>query len=176
MPTNNADDVLKIRQAADRVLAGRHDEILLNVRKAIAEVLGSDLEDVHPSSSLMTDLNAESLDFLDLLFRLESAFGIKIPRGGIQRATQGSLTEAEFQQNGLLTAAALERLRVLMPEVDPARLQPGLTAREIPALFTPETFARLVAWRIGETEAEAATRSASADSTTGNSALESSHS
>ncbi|MGH9414529.1 MAG: hypothetical protein ACRD0Y_12430, partial [Terriglobales bacterium] len=92
----------------------------------------------------------------DLLFRLESAFGITLPRGGILRDNQGSLTEAEFQQNGVLTDAALERLRVLMPEVDPANLKTGLTAREIPALFTPETFTRLVAWRIGEMEAEKA--------------------
>ncbi|MGH9487601.1 MAG: phosphopantetheine-binding protein [Terriglobales bacterium] len=149
-------EVVKIRETADRVLASRHDEILGTVRSAVAEVLGREESEVQPSSSLMNDLNAESLDFLDLLFRLESAFGIKIPRGGIQRATQGSLTEAEFQQNGVLTAAALERLRVLMPEVNPAKLHVGLTSREIPALFTPETFARLVAWRIGELEAEKA--------------------
>lgn len=152
----NAAEVMKIRETADRILAQRHQEILTTVRGAIAEVLGREESEVQPSSSLMNDLNAESLDFLDLLFRLESAFGIKIPRGGIQRATQGSLTEAEFQQNGLLTEAALERLRILMPEVDAKRLQPGLTAREIPTLFTPETFTRLVAWRIGELEAEKA--------------------
>lgn len=157
MPDNqNAAEVLVIRQTADRILAQRHDEILTTVQGAIAEVLGREPDEVTPTSSLMNDLNAESLDFLDLLFRLESAFGIKIPRGGIQRATQGSLTEAEFQQNGVLTEAALERLRILMPEVDPGRLKTGLTAREIPALFTPETFARLVAWRIGELEAEKA--------------------
>jgi len=150
----NAQEVLKIREAADRILARRHDEILHTVQGAIAEVLGREESEVTPTSSLMNDLNAESLDFLDLLFRLESAFGIKIPRGGIQRATQGSLTEAEFQQNGVLTEAALERLRILMPEVDPKRLVPGLTAREIPTLFTPETFTRLVAWRIGELETE----------------------
>ncbi|MGH9480601.1 MAG: phosphopantetheine-binding protein [Terriglobales bacterium] len=154
--TANALEVVKIRETADRVLARRHDEILNTVRGAIAEVLGREEAEVKPTSSLMNDLNAESLDFLDLLFRLESAFGIKIPRGGIQRATQGSLTEAEFQQNGVLTESALERLRVLMPEVDSARLKPGLTAREIPMLFTPETFSRLVAWRLGEVEAEKA--------------------
>ncbi|MGH9519780.1 MAG: phosphopantetheine-binding protein [Terriglobales bacterium] len=150
----NASEVLKIRETADAVLATRHDEILKTVQGAIAEVLGREENEVKPTSSLMNDLNAESLDFLDLLFRLESAFSIKIPRGGIQRATQGSLTDAEFQQNGVLTEAALERLRVLMPEVNPARLKTGLTAREIPTLFTPETFARLVAWRIGEVDAE----------------------
>ena len=151
---NSTEEVLHIRQAADRVLATRHDEILNTTRAAIAEVLGREEDEVQPQSSLMKDLNAESLDFLDLLFRLESAFGIKIPRGGIQKATQGSLTEEEFQQNGVLTEAALERLRLLMPEVDAARFKPGLTPREIPMLFTPETFARLVAWRIGESEAE----------------------
>ncbi len=152
----NENEVLKIRETADHVLASRHDEILGTVRSAVAEVLGREENEVQANSSLMNDLNAESLDFLDLLFRLESAFGIKIPRGGIQRATQGSLTDAEFQQNGLLTEAALDRLRVLMPEVTPGKLKTGLTSREIPALFTPETFARLVAWRIGEMEAEKA--------------------
>jgi acyl carrier protein len=150
---NSAQEVLHIRQTADRVLAERHDEILEKVRESIAEVLGRDLAEVKPKASLMKDLNAESLDFLDLLFRLESTFGIKIPRGGIQRATQGSLTDAEFQQNGMLTEAALERLRVLMPEVDAGALAGPLSARDIPTLFTPETFARLVAWRIGEIEA-----------------------
>lgn len=151
---NHIDEVKQIRLTADRVLASRHDEIVTKVREAVAEVLGRELDEIAPNASLMDTLNAESLDFLDLLFRLESAFSIKIPRGGIQRATQGSLTEAEFQVNGVLTPAALERLRILMPEVDPAKFQPGLTARQIPALFTSETFARLVAWRIGEMETE----------------------
>lgn len=150
---NSVDEVLQIRQTADRVLAARHDEILQKTREAIAEVLGREEDEVTPNASLMKDLNAESLDFLDLLFRLESSFGIKIPRGGIQKATQGSLTDAEFQQNGVLTEAALERLRVLMPEVDPSNFQAGLTVRAISTLFTAESFARLVAWRIGETEA-----------------------
>lgn len=151
---NHITEVQQIRATADRVLATRHDEILTTVRASIAEVLGRDVDEIQPNASLMENLNAESLDFLDLLFRLESAFSIKIPRGGIQRATQGSLTEAEFQENGVLTAAALDRLRILMPEIDPSKFQPGLTARQIPALFTPETFARLVAWRIGELESE----------------------
>lgn len=150
---NSVEEVQQIRQTADRVLAARHDEILQKTREAIAEVLGREEDEVTPNASLMKDLNAESLDFLDLLFRLESSFGIKIPRGGIQKATQGSLTDAEFQQNGVLTEAALERLRVLMPEVDPSHFQPGLTVRAISTLFTAESFARLVAWRIGETEA-----------------------
>lgn len=147
---SSTEEVLKIREAADQVLALREQEIVNKVRQAVAEVLGREEAEIQPNASLIKDLNAESLDFLDLLFRLESVFGIKIPRGGIQRATQGSLTDAEFQQNGLLTEAALERLRILMPEVDAARLQPGLTVRDIPGLFTSVTFARLVAWRIGE--------------------------
>ncbi len=149
--SKSSEEVLHIRKAADSVLATRHDEILTTVRKAVASVLGKDEDEVQANSSLMKDLGAESLDFLDLLFQLESEFGIKIPRGGIQKATQGSLSDAEFQQNGILTEAALERLRILMPEVDPAKFHTGLPAREIPTLFTPETFARLVAWRLGET-------------------------
>ena len=108
------------------------------------------LDKVHAHASLIDDLGAESLDFLDLLFRLETDYGVKIPRDGVRVAAQDGLSEG-FEQNGILTDQALDRLRVLMPEVPPARFAPGLRTHQIPNLFTAETFVRLVAWRLAET-------------------------
>jgi len=140
--------VIQIRDLVDSVLARRHDEILATVRKYVADVLAIDPAKVTTDASLINDLGAESLDFLDLVFQLETEYGVKIPRDGIRVAAQEGLAEG-FEQGDVLTPAALDRLKLLMPEVPPARLAPGLKSHQIASLFTVETFVRLVAWRLG---------------------------
>ena len=139
--------VLQIRNLVDGVLARRHDELYGTVRKYVADVLAIDPAKVTPDASLINDLGAESLDFLDLVFQLETEYGVKIPRDGIRVAAQEGLADG-FEQGDVLTPAALERLRLLMPEVPQARLAPGLKSHQIAGLFTVETFVRLVAWRL----------------------------
>jgi acyl carrier protein len=139
--------VQQIRDSVDAILNVRHDEISGTVCQCIAEVLSVDEAKVVPHASLIDELGAESIDFLDLIFRLESAYTIKIPRDGIRLAAQDGLRDG-FEHAGVLTDAGLERLRILMPEVDAARLTSGLRSHQIPNLFTPETFVRLVAWRL----------------------------
>lgn len=148
--TDNS-QVQQIRDRVDRVLTTRHDELYQKVRGSVADVLAIDASRVVPGASLIDDLGAESLDFLDLVFRLETDYGVKIPRDGIRLAAQDGLADG-FEQAGVLTPAALERLRILMPEVPAARLASGLRTHQIANLFTTETFVRLLAWRIGETE------------------------
>jgi len=140
-------EVQQIRDSVDAILNVRHDEIYGTVRQCVAEVLSIDPAKVNPHASLIDELGAESIDFLDLIFRLESAYGIKIPRDGIRLAAQGGLSDG-FEHAGIVTAAGLERLRVLMPEVDTSRLTSGFRSHQIPSLFSPETFVRLVAWRL----------------------------
>ncbi len=142
--------VQQIRDRVDRVLATRHEELFEKVRSAVAEVLAIDPSKVTPGASLIDDLAAESIDFLDLIFRLETDYKVKIPRDGIRLAAQDGLADG-FERGGVLTPEALDRLRILMPEVPPERLAPGLRPHQIPALFTSETFVRLVAWRLGDT-------------------------
>jgi acyl carrier protein len=141
--------VQHIRDSVDAILNARHGEIYRTVCQCIAEVLNVDQAKVMPHASLIDELGAESIDFLDLIFRLETAFAIKIPRDGIRLAAQDGLRDG-FEHAGVLTDAGLERLRLLMPEVEAARLTPGLRSHQIPNLFTPETFVRLVAWRLAE--------------------------
>jgi acyl carrier protein len=141
--------IQQIRDSVDRLLATRHDELFAKIRVCVADVLAIDGAKVVPGASLIDDLGAESLDFLDLVFRLETDYGIKIPRDGILLAARDGLADG-FDQGGVLSAEALIRLRVLMPEVPPERIGPGLRTHQIPNLFTAETFVRLVAWRLSE--------------------------
>ncbi|MGH9348317.1 MAG: acyl carrier protein [Vicinamibacterales bacterium] len=83
MDDRNA-DVREIRDRVDRVLAERRSEIWPVVRTTIAEVLGIDPSTVEPTTKPVRELTATSLDFLDLIYRLESTFDVKIPRGPIQ--------------------------------------------------------------------------------------------
>jgi len=139
--------VQQIRDSVDAILNVRHDEIYGTVQQCVAEVLSLDPSKVSPNASLIEELGADSIDFLDLIFRLETAYGIKIPRDGIRLAAQNGLRDG-FEHAGVVTDAGLERLRMLMPEIDAARLKSGLRSHEIPNLFSPETFVRLVAWRL----------------------------
>ena len=114
------------------------------VAETIADALGCEVDDVKLNASLIEDLDAESIDFLDLVFRLERAFKIKIPRGKIVEEARGDLSEAEFEQKGIVTDAGLARLRSFLSEVSPDKIKAPLKAAEIPRLFTPETFCKVV--------------------------------
>ncbi|MGE5243094.1 MAG: acyl carrier protein [Betaproteobacteria bacterium] len=141
--------IQEIRDRVDRVLATRHAELFEKVRLSVADVLAVDAAKVTPGASLIDELGAESLDFLDLVFRLETEYGVKIPRDGIMLAAREGMNDG-FDESGVLSSAALDRLRLLMPEVAPERIAPGLRTHQIPNLFTAETFVRLVAWRLAD--------------------------
>jgi len=115
------------------------------VQDAFAEALGLDLDEVEYESKIIEDLGAESLDLLDIVFRLERAFDIKIPRGGIESAARDGLEEGEaYEVNGVLTALGIEKLAEAMPEVPRAEFREGLKVAEVPLLFRVATFCRLV--------------------------------
>jgi len=113
------------------------------VRQIIADALGKDRGEVTVTSSLMEDLGAESLDFLDIVFQLEQSFGIEITRGEMERAAKGDMSDDDFAPGGVISEAGLARLRELMPEAE-ARIKPGLRPRQILSLFTVQTFVNLV--------------------------------
>ena len=120
------------------------ETVLPTVSATIADALGCDLEEVKPDASLIDDLNAESIDFLDMVFRLERAFKVKIPRGKIVENARGTLTEAEFEHNGIVTDVGLVQLRAYLSEVPPARFRTPTKVKDIPRLFTTATFCKLV--------------------------------
>jgi acyl carrier protein len=114
------------------------------VAETMADALGCDVEEVKLDVSLIEGLDAESIDFLDMVFRLERTFKIKIPRGKIIDNARGDMPESEFEQKGVLTAAGLAQLKRYLSEVPPDRFSNPMKVADIPKLFTPETFCKLV--------------------------------
>jgi acyl carrier protein len=114
------------------------------VAQIMADALGCDVEQVGLGVSLIEGLNAESIDFLDIIFHLERTFKVKIPRGKIVEDARGDLPEAAFEQKGHLTEPGLERLRKFLSEVPTDRFQSPMKVADIPRLFTPETFCKVV--------------------------------
>ncbi|MBE2244451.1 MAG: acyl carrier protein, partial [Burkholderiaceae bacterium] len=110
------------------------------VAQTMADALGCDLEDIKLDVSLIEGLDAESIDFLDMVFRLERAFKIKIPRGKIVENARGTLSEAEFESGGVVTDAGMAQLRAYLTEIPAERFKTPMKAKDIPRLFTPETF------------------------------------
>jgi acyl carrier protein len=115
-------------------MAASHDEIMEKVREALVDALGVDEDEVIPTARISADLGAESIDFLDIVFRLEKAFNIKIPRGDL--FPDNILTSEEFVQNKKLTEKGLAELKVRMPFADLSKFQQNPNVDDIADLFT----------------------------------------
>ncbi len=97
------------------------DEIYKKVQGVLVDALGVDEDEVTPTATLRGDLGAESIDFLDIVFRLEKAFAIKIPRG--EMFPEDVLTNQQFVQNGRITPAGMDELKKRMPHMDLTQLE-----------------------------------------------------
>lgn len=120
------------------------DDIFEKVRDAFVEALGVEEDEVGPESKVFEDLGAESLDLLEIVYLLEHAFQIKIPRDGIREQSKEGIDPSDYEVDGVLTDKALAKLREVMPEVEADEIQPGLTTNDIPRLFRVATFVNLV--------------------------------
>jgi acyl carrier protein len=89
------------------------DEIQTKVTKVLVDALGVDDDEVTPGAVIRDDLGAESIDFLDIMFRLEKEFGIKIPKG--EMMPDNLATNPEFVQNGVVTQKGLDLIKERMP-------------------------------------------------------------
>lgn len=105
------------------------EQIYERVKAVLVDALGVDEQDITPEATLRGDLGAESIDFLDIVFRLEKAFTtdpakpFKIPRG--EMFPEDIFNNAQFVDNGKVTAAGLAELKKRMPHVDLSALKPG---------------------------------------------------
>jgi acyl carrier protein len=111
------------------------DQIYEKVTGTLVEALNVDEDQVTPTSTLQGDLGAESIDFLDIVFRLEREFGIKIPRNELfpESIFQG---DPEFVKDGQVTAKGLDELRTKMPYADLTEFEKNPTLEGISDLFT----------------------------------------
>ena len=128
------------------------EEIYTKVSTALVEALNVDEEDIKPQSTLQGDLGAESIDFLDIVFRLEREFGIKIPRGELfpESIFQG---DPDFVQDGRVTDKGLAELRSRMPFADLNKFEQDPQVSNISDLFTVEMITRYIQGKLGSPSA-----------------------
>jgi acyl carrier protein len=96
-------------------------EIFSKVQEALVDALGVEEDEVTPDATLQGDLGAESIDFLDIVFRLEKAFDIKIERGEL--FPEDILTSADYVVDGKVNAAGISKLKERMPFADLSRFE-----------------------------------------------------
>ena len=116
-------------------MAISRDEIFQQVQGVLVDALGVDNDEVTPEATLMGDLGAESIDFLDIVFRLEKIFGIKIPREELFPA-ETLMNNPQFVSNGKLTKAGLTELRNKIPHTDITAFENDPDINKLGNLFT----------------------------------------
>jgi len=126
------------------------EEIYSKVSTTLVEALNVDEDEIKPTSTLQGDLGAESIDFLDIVFRLEREFGIKIPRGELfpESIFQG---DPEFVQSGKVTDKGLAELRSKMPFADLKEFEKNPELSHISDLFTVDLITRYIQGKLDGT-------------------------
>ncbi len=112
-----------------------NDEIFEKVKDVLVQALGVDDDEVTPEATLSGDLGAESIDYLDIVFRLEKAFEIKIPRGELFPESLAS-ADGNFVQDGVVTAEGIQELRTRLPHADIDQFAQDPKIENIQELFT----------------------------------------
>src|SRR3989442_10518388 len=127
------------------------DEALSITQEAVVGALGLDDDEATPESTLLDDLGAESIDLLDMLFRIERKTGTKIQASDLAEYVQGGIPDEEFgDENGIVTPKGLEQLSKVMPQLDIEELSGKLQAEQVIGHFTVANLATLVAQRVGD--------------------------
>jgi len=118
------------------------DDILQNVRETLVDALGVDDDEVTEEAKLIADLGAESIDFLDIVFRLEKNFSIKIPRGEL--FPDEILNNPDYVENNKMTALGLKKLKEAMPHAEFGDFDQDPDVNKMPDLFTVKTIVNYV--------------------------------
>jgi len=121
-------------------------ELFEGVCACIRQTLEKDLPDIRESDCLIADLGADSLDFLDLIFRLEERFNVRVNPRDLERRTQETLGDTPMIDNERYTAAAVAEFRKAMPEVPENELFPEMPVNTLSGSFRVKTFMNLVAY------------------------------
>lgn len=123
------------------------EEVFEKVQAALVDALGVDDDEVTPEATMVGDLGAESIDFLDIVFRLEKAFSIEIPRSEL--FPEDILTNSEYVQDGRVTEAGIAELKKRMPFADLTKFESNPTVQDFGNLLTVSDLCRYVESKVG---------------------------
>jgi Acyl carrier protein len=124
-----------------------NDEIFKKVSATLVDALAVDEDEVKHEATLAGDLGAESIDFLDIVFRLEKNFGIKIPKGELF-PDEKLFTDPEYVQDGKLTSKGIDELRARLPFADVDDFAKNPETSRINDLYTVDTIVRYIASKL----------------------------
>jgi acyl carrier protein len=126
------------------------DDIFGTVQTAVVDALGVDEDEVTPEATLLDELGAESIDLLDILFRLERKLGVKIQAADLAAYVQGGIADDDFgDDNGIITERGLAHLKTVMPQINESELRGSFQAEKVMSLFTVDNLTDLVMSRVG---------------------------
>ncbi len=118
------------------------EEIFEKVQEVLVDALGVDEDEVTPTARLTSDLGAESIDFLDIVFRLEQAFSIKIEQGEL--FPDNVLQDEQYVQNGKVTEKGLAELKSKMPHADFSDFEQDPDVQKVGEIFTVDAVVKFV--------------------------------
>ena len=122
------------------------DDIYKKVQTVLVDALGVDEDEVKPDAVIRDDLGAESIDFLDIIFRLEKAFGIKIPRG--EMMPENLANDPNFVKDGVVTPGGIETLKQKMPHSDFSEFEKDPKVDNLSKLFTVDAIVNYVEGKV----------------------------
>ena len=122
-------------------------EVFGKVKEALVDALGVDDDEVTEEATMVGDLGAESIDFLDIVFKLEKSFGISIPRDEL--FPDDILTNAEFISDGKVTAEGLVQLKARMPFADLTKFETNPLVQDFGNMLTVKDLCKYVETKTG---------------------------
>ncbi len=118
------------------------DEIFAKVRDVLVDALAVDEDEVTPQAVLTNDLGAESIDFLDIVFKLEQAFGFKIAQGEL--FPENVAQDPKYVKEGKITPEGIAALRARLPHADFSKLEKDPSLKSVASVFTVDTLVNFV--------------------------------
>lgn len=126
------------------------EEVFDKVKDSLIEALGLDDDEVKPEATMVGDLGAESIDFLDIVFRLEKAFEIEIPRKEL--FPEDILTNAEFVEGGKVTETGINEIKTRMPFIDLSKFEENPVVQDFGNLLTVSDLCRYISGKVSATD------------------------
>ena len=122
-------------------------EIFEVVAEIIEDSIGTPKEEIGLNQTLFDELEIDSIDLVDILFELESHYGIELKVSDIESRAREELGDIPYEINGVITDTGIEMLRKHMTEIDPDSLKEGLTIHGLVRLFSVHSLCKIIQYR-----------------------------
>lgn len=124
------------------------EEIYKTVCTVIENSIGTPKETIKPEDTLFVTLGIDSIDMVDILYELETHYGMELKVSDIEARAKMELGDIPYEVNGIITPEGLEVLKKYMTEIDPEEIKEGLTVHKLVQLFSVESLCKIVEYRL----------------------------